>query len=146
MEITTRTATKADKQFIKKILQRMELSQEGVDGNNIQFLICEDTNNKKIAALAGVEKLGQFCFLRSLILEFNQENVSMGLDFIINTLQFARKLGCKEIYLLTLPKSKLFLQQLQFKQVEFNDLPKEIRNSKHFLRTYKPSVIIMRSY
>ncbi len=147
MSIIIRIATENDVPRIKQLLQRAKLNKEGIEKNYEMFLVVEENQSEKIVATAGIEQFGpssEIGFLRSLVIESESWRSMIGLDLMIIIRQFAKQKGCKELYLLTNPVSRPFFEHLQFESIDYKEVPKEIRNSKHFKQTYQHDVLIMR--
>ena len=147
MSIIIRIATENDVPRIKQLLQRTKLNKEGIEKNYEMFLVVEEDQSKRMIATAGIEQFGpssEIGFLRSLVIESESWRSMIGLDLMIIIRQFAKQKGCKELYLLTNPVSRPFFEHLQFESVDYNEVPKEVRNSRHFKQTYQHDVLIMR--
>lgn len=149
MNLKIRLAKDEDIIKIKEMLKKSSLSTEGVEEKENVFLVAEEINSvftKKIVAMAGIEKRGKYGFLRSLVLRFKSGDSVVGINFITNVIQLAKELKFKELYLLTKPTSQLIFEQLDFVKIGIEQLPDEIKTSKHFQQSYNASVVIMRNY
>lgn len=148
MTISIRLANENDQEILQHLLRKSELNIEGINESNNYFLIAEDWNDEKqiVVAIAGIEKRGEYGFLRSLVIESQVSNALAGLEFIINVIKYAKELNFKGIYLLTNSNSKYIFELLSFKRISLNEVPDEIKTSEHFLQSYNEAVVIMKNH
>lgn len=148
MVLSMRLAGKEDYDTLKQLLSSSSLNDHGIEEESNYFIIAEDYSDEKtsVIAVAGIEKRSDYGFLRSLVLQSELWNGKMGLDFITNVVKYALDLNFKAIYLLTLPDLKYIFELLNFQTVSLNEVPDEIKQSQHFINSYKPSVVIMKNY
>jgi len=148
MSINIRLATEMDQEMLRQLLKNSDLNYKGATEDNNYFLVAEDWagESKKIIAIAGIEKRGNYGFLRSLVLESNLWTGKSGLEFVTNVIKYAKELNFEELYLLTLPNSKFIFELLKFKTISLNEVPDEIKSSEHFQTSYQEKVVIMKNY
>lgn len=138
MSVAVRVAGKKDVQAIVNLLKKGKLNVEGIEAHLDHFLVVEELGNQQVVGTAGLEILGnQYGLLRSLAVEPAFFNEKIGWELLRILLVHAGKQGLQEIYLLT--RSVPFFQLCGFQEVEWKDIPSQVKESTHF-QQYTPSL------
>jgi len=146
MSIIIRLATAKDIKAMKRLLQRANLNQEGIETDLHQFLVTENVTDDRnsIVAMAGIEQKGEYGFLRSFVMESEIWNTLVGLELIKIALRYAKQRGCKEVYLLTTVQASYFFHHIGFQSIGIEEVPLVIQESLHFKKSYQQDVVIMK--
>lgn len=89
---------------------------------------------------AGVELLGEVALLRSVVIAKENQKKGAGKKMVSAVLDELKKLGIKEVYLLTL-SAEGFFSKLGFKTISKDQVPKVMMETEEF-RTICPSSAI----
>ncbi|TSB44760.1 GNAT family N-acetyltransferase [Alkalicoccobacillus porphyridii] len=130
MTMVFRQAQDRDLLYIQKMLAKAGMKEEDVRNITRFFLVAETIHND-IVGIIGLEPVGEYGLLRSLVLEAGAFTPAKGLGFLEAALAYGRKLELKEVFLLT-KQAGAFFTQLDFKQVEPEEVPIEIKRLSHF--------------
>ncbi|RXT08689.1 GNAT family N-acetyltransferase [Ammoniphilus sp. CFH 90114] len=138
MSLVMRVARKNDVEQMVELLKKGKLNVEGIEDHLDHFLVVEDSNSQRVVGTAGLEVLGdQYGLLRSLAVEPAFFNESVGWELLRVLLSLAGKKGLLEVYLLT--RSSSFFQLCGFTEIDWEDIPGEVKSSTHF-QQYTPSL------
>lgn len=138
MGLAVRVAGKKDIHAIVNLLKKGKLNVEGIEAHLDHFLVVEELGSQQVVGTAGLEILGnQYGLLRSLAVEPAFFDEKVGWELLRILLSRAGKQGLQEIYLLT--RSAPFFQFCGFKEVEWEDIPSQVKASTHF-QQYTPSL------
>ncbi|MBU8905871.1 GNAT family N-acetyltransferase [Desertibacillus haloalkaliphilus] len=129
MSIVIRIAEEKDLLPIQRLVAKAGLSDSGIEQQVENFLVAED--DKKIVGTIGIEKVGVDGLLRSLVMQSDNWNAKIGLEFVQLALAYAEKRGIETLYLLT-KQSTEFFEYLGFKEVGEQEVPKHLKESPHF--------------
>ncbi|MFC4077335.1 GNAT family N-acetyltransferase [Salinithrix halophila] len=129
---TVRRAVSEDVERITGILRNAGVNEKGVDKHVERFLVVEDPSvtPKRMVGTVGLEVYGDRGLLRSFVMDNQSWNARTGMELIELVLQFARKSGLSEIYLLAGISSNIF-EYFGFRPLAWEDLPLDVRQSEH---------------
>jgi amino-acid N-acetyltransferase len=126
-----RKATQRDAVWIREVLRKAQMNNEGVDEHLEQFLVIEDSRQPgNRVGTVGLEIYGKRGLLRSFVLDQVSWNAATGLKLIGVVLTHASRLGLEEVYLMTGNAQPIF-EYFGFVPVKWEDMPNDIRQSDH---------------
>lgn len=130
MESMVRCAQVDDKSKLISFLQEANLGTEGVEETIEYFLIMENEDNS-IRATLGIEPLGNYGLLRSLVMTPKASENDL-LVIFEQMLKLAREKQLQKLFLATNKKASLhFFSLLGFEREEQANLPQELFTSEH---------------
>lgn len=130
MVAIVRCAQIGDKNKLISFLHEANLGTEGIEEAIEYFLIMED-EEKNIQATLGIEPLGRFGMLRSLVMTSRASENDLFLIFE-QMLKLAREKQLESLYLATNKSSSMqFFTLLGFEREEQANLPQELFASEH---------------
>ncbi|MCP2520306.1 arsenic resistance N-acetyltransferase ArsN2 [SCandidatus Aminicenantes bacterium Aminicenantia_JdfR_composite] len=136
-----RKAIKEDIVFIEKLLKKNKLPYEDISSKIDCFYIC--SIGEKIIGIGGLEIHGDYGLLRSLVIIEHYRKRGYGKILTQKIIEYAKKKGLKEVYLLT-TTAKEFFEKIGFEIVNRNAVPLEIRNSTEFKYLCPSTAVCMR--
>lgn len=137
-----RTAAPDDLPRIRELLTQAELPLEGVEE---QFgpgyaVAVED---QRIIGAAGVERYGRWGLLRSVVTDPEWRRQGVAETLTRNRLAWAETEGLEGVYLLT-ETAAAYFPRLGFAEVDREELPLEIRESREVTSLCPASAVAMR--
>ncbi|WP_075983198.1 GNAT family N-acetyltransferase [Bacillus massilinigeriensis] len=130
METLVRGGKVEDVDKLIAFLNEARVGTEGVESGIEYFLIMEDKDGN-IKATLGIEPLGSYGLLRSLVMTsvLKEQDILVMFEQI---LRLARERQLTTLYLATNKSKSLdFFQVIGFEKEETEELPKELMHSKH---------------
>ncbi|MBI4243697.1 MAG: GNAT family N-acetyltransferase [Planctomycetes bacterium] len=134
-------ATSKDKKEIESLLSESTLPYQDISDHLNNFIVAKE-NGRLIGSIA-IEHYKQIGLLRSLAVLGSYRNKGTGKALYERLISHAHLLGIKKIYLLTSSAEKFFAK-LGFSNVQRNDIPEQIANTKEF-KVYCPSTAVCMS-
>ncbi|PTM56770.1 GNAT family N-acetyltransferase [Desmospora activa] len=138
-----RKATIADVDWITGVLQNANINDQGVDKHLDRFLVVEDPLKPGTrVGTVGMEVYGDQGLLRSFVMESQSWNAAAGLELIGVVLAHTRRLGLRNVYLITGIAQPIF-EHFGFQSVDWDEIPEEIRQSDHAFRAKREGGVAM---
>ena len=122
-------ARREDADTILKLITGAGLHEEGVEKRIDGFLVARE--NGTIVGAVGMEASGQVALLRSMVVDPSTRKSGLGTRLCDALLDEARRLGVREMYLLTIDAQDFFAR-FGFEIVERSVAPEAIRNTWEF--------------
>ncbi|OEF96766.1 GNAT family N-acetyltransferase [Desulfuribacillus alkaliarsenatis] len=146
MSIVVRLAKKSDIISMEYLLEKAKLNKDGITEHLENFLVVEDLrdeNYSNIVGMVGLEIYEQRGILRSLVLRSEKWNSKVGVELIALIISYGWRRGLKEIFLMT-HNSQAFFEYWGFAEVNWDDVPDELRKSTHFKEYDSSYATVMR--
>ncbi len=137
-----RTAGTEDLGRIRELLTEAGLPLEGLDeqfGPGYAVAVEE----QQVIGAAGVERYGRWGLLRSVVTDPDWRRQGVAETLTRNRLAWAETEGLEGVYLLT-ETAAAYFPRLGFTQVDREELPLEIRESREFTSACPASAVAMR--
>jgi amino-acid N-acetyltransferase len=141
-----RLARTGDLPAIMEMLEGAGLYAGGLDEHVQRFLVAERPDapeNERLAGMVGMEVYGQSGLLRSFVVERKAWNPDLGLAMFGAAMALAKRLQLQDLFLLSRSVHPLFLA-MGFQPVEWDEAPREMRESEHFRQVRADAGTLMR--
>lgn len=125
-----RKAKNSDLLLIQKLLAKAGVREEGIEDHIEHFLVVINDRNELIGTI-GMEKYEEEGLFRSFVIDSNEWDAQLSLQFLSVALQYAKEQDVMTIYLCTKGTNRLF-HKLGFKKIPFEEVPPTIKESAHF--------------
>jgi amino-acid N-acetyltransferase len=137
-----RTAEPEDLPKIRELLAEAKLPLDGLDDQfGPGYAVAVE--GQQIIGAGGVERYGRWGLLRSVVTDPEWRGKGVAETLTRNRLAWAETEGLEGVYLLTETAASYF-PRLGFAQVDREDLPLEIRESREFTSLCPASAVAMR--
>lgn len=124
-----RKAKPEDLDFIVKLLKDNDLCYEDIT-SKIDCIFLGHTGDG-IIGIGGVEIYEEHGLLRSLVIQKPYRSKGLGKELCSKLIEYARKQGVKELYLLTLTAADFF-EKLGFIRIDRQNVPEPISRTTEF--------------
>ena len=128
-DIQFRFASISDKHAVEQLLTALDLPHNDIDQHLAHFILAE--SNKKLIGVIGVDAYGSIGLLRSLGVGEKNQKSGLGTALTSRMLAYARTLGIKKLYLLTLTAEHFFSNK-NFTKIERSKVPDVIKSTTEF--------------
>lgn len=115
--------------LIQNILKNNKLVYQDINGANVELFCAYD--NTSLVGVIGLEVFDTVALLRSTCVKREYRQKGYGKTLVDKALERAKRLGVKELYLLT-NSAKDFFEHIGFETVDRNDVPLSIQLTKEF--------------
>ena len=139
-DITVIFADAKEEEAIKNLLLEAGLPHEDVSNHLHHFLVAK--SNDTLIGVVGLEVLGEFGLLRSLVVASPHRGKGIGKMLYERILACAHLQGIKELYLLTTTAEGL-ASKFGFSRVERNNTPEPIQATAEFHRLCPSNAVCM---
>jgi|SRR5215469_1248511 len=136
--LTLRSATEADAEVIRDLLERNGLPTSDLSTARPEFLIA--THNHQIVGIGALERFGNAALLRSVAVETQSRGSGVGRLIVAEIERRARAVGIAELILLTLT-ARDFFHRLGYAAKDRTQVPPAVLNSAEF-RSLCPATAI----
>lgn len=139
---TLRQALPDDWNAVRELLLASDLPVDDLGPDRLDgFLIAEDGD--VVVGLIGLEVLGTFGLLRSLVVEENARRAGLGGKLVGALESAAEAAGIAELWLLTIDAERFF-QRHNYEIVDRESAPDELRGSDEFSSLCPDTAYLMR--
>jgi amino-acid N-acetyltransferase len=132
MAIKIRRGTIEDVEQVEELLMAAGVGNASVQEWIEHFLIALNNETGDMVGTVGVERYGNSCLLRSLVLTKEIATEPEGMKLIQLFLSYAETEGVEELYLFT-AVPHIFIH-MGFEEVEFDEIPLSIQDSPHAIQ------------
>lgn len=143
MTPSTLTLKKADQTWfphIKELLQAVDLPTQ--DLNEKIHLYYSQGEKVSPIACGGFEQYDQIGLLRSVAIHQDAQGKGIGKQWVSQLMEEAKKMGMRELYLLT-TTAEHFFQKMGFEKQEREKVPQAIKDSEEFSSLCPSTAILM---
>ncbi|QYJ15910.1 Amino-acid acetyltransferase [Rubrobacter xylanophilus DSM 9941] len=140
MSVSIERAGGGDLPEILSLLRNCGLPQEGLEDHLETALVAR--SGGRIVGCAALETYPPAALLRSVAVERDRRGKGLGLRLSEAALSLARRLGVREVYLLTETADGLFAR-LGFEPVSRGEVPSPVRESVEFVSACPASARVM---
>ncbi len=137
-----RPATAADYPAVIALLEAAGLPTAGVPRTLVDFLVADTGDG--LAGAIGLERYGSGALLRSAVVRPGDQGTGVGAALVGAVLDRARKVGLREIYLLTTTAERWF-PRFGFTRIAREQVPDAVRGSVEFREACPASAAVMRA-
>ncbi|MDR5743585.1 arsenic resistance N-acetyltransferase ArsN2 [Caballeronia sp. LZ029] len=138
-----RAARRNDLSAIKILLTESGLPASDVVATLLDdFMVAEDEGGKLVGCV-GLERLGRFALLRSLVVARSTRNQRLSSTLLARVELTAQMLGVREVWLLTTTAAGLF-QRYGYADADRGTAPGEVQASAQFAELCPASAICMK--
>ncbi|MEW6638353.1 MAG: arsenic resistance N-acetyltransferase ArsN2 [Actinomycetota bacterium] len=130
MSVSIERAGDGDLPEILTLLRSCGLPQEGLEDHLETTLVVR--SEERVVGCAALETYARAALLRSVAVERDRRGEGLGLRLAEATLDLARRLGVREVYLLTETADGLF-SRLGFEPVSRREVPSPVQGSVEFV-------------
>lgn len=127
--LTLRTATEADNEVIRDLLERSGLPTSDLSAARPDFVIASTA--EQIVGIGALEHFGDAALLRSVAVETGWRGTGVGRAIVIELERRARAAGVTELILLTLTAPNFF-RTLGYEEKRRAEVPPSVLNSAEF--------------
>lgn len=127
--LTLRTATEADTEVIRDLLERNGLPTSDLSTARPEFVIASTA--EQIVGIGALQYFGSTALLRSVAVETRWRGTGVGRAIVIELERRARAAGVTELILLTLTAPNFF-RTLGYKEKPRAEVPPSVLNSAEF--------------
>ncbi len=139
--IVLQLTTEKDVDFIITKLKDNKLPTEDIKLKIDNIYLIED-GGKRIG-IAGLEILGRYGLVRSIVVDQEFRNKGYGKSIIEALIKLARLKKLKELYLLT-TSAEEFFSKIDFEKIDRDQVPEEIKSSDEFNSLCPVSAVCMK--
>jgi amino-acid N-acetyltransferase len=139
MNITV--ATERDLPDVRNLLQRQQLTPDGIDDHVQTMLVVKD--GLRLVGTATLECHADGALLRSVAVDTEQQGRGLGKLLIDAALQLAQKHGVHDVFLLTISAEEFF-PRFGFETITREAVPASVQTSVQFRYACPASSVVMR--
>lgn len=125
-------------------LKSASLPHENLAAPHRQYF-CLTDQHRQVLGYSGLEHFGETALLRSVVVPLALRGHGHGVDLVERTLNEAKRLGVRNVYLLTTTAAEFFAR-LEFKSLTREQAPESIRASEEYLLQCPVSASLMVRY
>jgi N-acetylglutamate synthase-like GNAT family acetyltransferase len=123
-----------------------QLQQEKLPHENLaaaaRHYFCLAGDDQRVLGYSGLEHFGDTALLRSVVVPAAARGKGHGHDLVMRTLDAARQLGVRRVFLLTTSAARFF-GALGFRSVARDEAPASIRTSEEFALQCPVTAVLM---
>ena len=139
--IDLRAANGNDIPLVRRLLKANNLPFQDIS-DKIDCIVIARNNGKNVG-IGGLEKLGEYGLLRSIVIDEQFQGKGLGGQLCNLLVKQAKVTGVKELYLLT-TTAELYFSRLGFRKIQREQAPKAIQSTMEFKELCPASSALMR--
>ncbi len=136
-------AVKDDWPDIRAELEASGLPVDDIGAEHMLDFFVARTAGGEFAGTIGLQRSGTIGLLRSLVVAVSRRAAGLGCELVAHLEQHAGRVGCTELWLLTIDADQYFLR-LGFELASRADAPRAIREAAEFSDLCPASAYLMR--
>jgi amino-acid N-acetyltransferase len=134
-------ATPSDYQAVRELLSKHKLPIEDINLELTRFFVVKQHGS--LVGVIGMEQYGEYGLLRSMATDPVYRNNGIASSLVAELLKYGKRLGLKEIYLLTETAENYFTKK-GFQKINREETPAAIKQSAEFSHLCPSSAVVMK--
>jgi amino-acid N-acetyltransferase len=134
-------ATERDLPDVRNLLQRLQLTPDGIDDHVQTMLVARD--GLRLVGTATLELHADGALLRSVAVDTEQQGRGLGRMLTEAALQLAQRRGVRDVFLMTI-SAEQFFPRFGFETITREAVPASVQASVQFRYACPASALVMR--